>query len=341
MDSIRRAIEKLKSDPGKRIAPSGGGKFEGGGDIFAPDGEGQAKPAAPPTDDKDKGAQEQINVPESILIRFFDVDVLAGHSYEYRIRMRLSNPNYGKKDLVRRPDYAENKELLSEPSQVTFMDGDKPTSIVRVPVNTEIYAYYTDARDTRETKLDRAYVQVQSWMSHIRPDRTRPADMDTNAETVGDWMVEDISVGRGQPVFAVKAVKVPIWSAKDNSYHFMEFSSMKASQRLKGTFPIDVSAPQMLVDFEGGHSVTTIRGRGKESAREVSDDSGLELLFLGNDGKLRMRSYWQDMADARRFEREVTWTGWLKSVKDAADKEKDKDKSGDKNPFDKGGPGKQ
>src|SRR5262249_13232861 len=138
LPSINAAIEKAKMGGGKPNVPVGnqGGKKDGGG-IFRPGGEGRGKLAE---NDKDKGKDQDKgnpadNVLEAMLVRFMDVDVTPGYAYEYRIQVKVANPNYGRFKEVSQPDHAKTKDLLSDPSLVTFKDGDKETSIVKVPTN--------------------------------------------------------------------------------------------------------------------------------------------------------------------------------------------------------------
>jgi hypothetical protein len=42
-----------------------------------------------------------------------DVTVQPRHSYQYRLRVRLANPNYGRKDVAA-PELARDPEISSE-----------------------------------------------------------------------------------------------------------------------------------------------------------------------------------------------------------------------------------
>jgi hypothetical protein len=82
------------------------------------------------------------------------------------------------------------------------------------------------------------------------------------------------------------------------------------------------------VDFEGGPIRTNVA-----RTHYVNDESGTEVLLLGEDGKLRVKTAWNDMADHKRAEREKEWLTWQKETKDGGS-EGGSEKS---NPFDKGG----
>lgn len=323
--TVQATIEKARALGQRQTRLKGNSKFKGKVSPFA---KGGVVPQEPdPNTEKTPTSADTI--PDCVLIRFMDVDVIPDHGYEYRVQIQVANPNYNQPHRVTRSDYATAKTLLSEPSLVTFKEGETTTSIVRAPTDRLVYAFAYESRDT--LKPDYARMQVHAWMSHIRLDRTRPMT-GTNAEPLGEWMVEDIPVARGEFVRAVKNVRIPVWSAKDNAFQFIEFTTVKGlSSKVKGMLPVDIMANQLLVDYEGGRF--SMRIQGNRASRDVSDEAGLEMLVLGPDGKLRARSYWRDFADRERSEREKNWVNWLKEIKEAGSTKS----SG--NPFEKGGPG--
>src|SRR5205085_978729 len=91
--------------------------------------------------------QPTENILDAILIRFLDVDVTPGYSYEYRIRIKVTNPNYKKVKEVSQPDHARDKDILSDPIVVSFKDGDKDTTVVKVPTDRHLYAYSSDTKE--------------------------------------------------------------------------------------------------------------------------------------------------------------------------------------------------
>ena len=135
---------------------------------------------------------------------------------------------------------------------------------------------------------------------------------------------------RGQFVIGSKNVKVPIWSPTKEKFVYMELSKGRPVSLLakdKGNLPVDLAAPYLLVDFEGGKISKDVNRN-----RHVSDEAGIEALLLGEDGKLRVHTSWNDVADQERARREQGWVAWQKETKDA----NATDKSGDKDPFGKG-----
>jgi hypothetical protein len=330
LSSIERTLNAIKnSNESNRVVP-GGSKLEGKGDVFAKGGQGKAK------DDGNKGtesSQKPQEAQEAFLMRFLDVDVLPGFGYEYQIQIRVANPNHGKRDKVSQPNHAKPEELESAPVLVTFKDGDKTSSVFRVPEERYVYAFAPEPKDQRVSlKPDHVRVQIQDWLPNVRIDR----DNANATEPIGDWIVEDVQIPRGQFVIGTKPVKMPIWSPTKNAFVFMELGKAARpgtrSSKDKGTLPVDLSAPYLLVDFEGGQIRTNVA-----RTHYVSDEAGTEILLLGEDGKLRVRSAWTDVADAKRAERDKEWLTWQRETKDGGS-----DAGAEKsNPFDKGGnPGK-
>ena len=94
-------------------------KLKGGG--FDPFGQVTAaednKPEAKAGNDQPAtGDKKEVLVPDYCLIRFIDADdkLKPGMTYEYRLQIKVANPNYGKpKDILAYPSLAEDKDLTS------------------------------------------------------------------------------------------------------------------------------------------------------------------------------------------------------------------------------------
>jgi hypothetical protein len=54
-----------------------------------------------------------VFIPDYCLLRVIDVTVQPGKVYQYRLRVRMANPNYGRKDVAA-PELARDRELCSE-----------------------------------------------------------------------------------------------------------------------------------------------------------------------------------------------------------------------------------
>src|SRR5207248_1228547 len=78
------------------------------------------------------GTDAESEVPEHCLVRVIDVTIQPGRTYEYRMQIRMANPNVGRKD-VSSPTYASDPELLS--------DWSAP---IQVQVDSELHYYAVD-----------------------------------------------------------------------------------------------------------------------------------------------------------------------------------------------------
>ncbi len=310
LPSIERTLAALKnSQDGNRVLP-GGSKFEGHGDMFAPGGAGKPK-----DNDSNKGNEKNQQpevAQEAFLMRFLDVDVQPGFGYEYQVQVVVANPNFGMKDKVSQPSHAAKEELESAPVLATFKDGERTTSVVRVAQERYVYSFAPETNES--TPADHVRVQIQNWISNVRVDRNDPKAM----EPIGDWVVENLPIARGQFVIGTKEVKMPIWSPTKDSFVFMELgknSRRSRSARDKGMLALDLSAPaivgglrrrpdsrqrcpQTLCQRRVGHRTTAL-GRGRETSRSLGMDGcgrsgspearkGLAELAEGNQ---RLRGY--------------------------------------------------
>jgi len=256
---------------------------------------------------------------EHLLLRFIDCDVQPGITYEYRIRVLMLNPNYGKPGVVSNPEYAkENYKTLKGPWR------QLPDQIT-VPPEFHLYAY--DAAEYRkkiddahrsnkallsllQAKESQAVVQVQNWMEQVR--------LGDRREPVGAWVVAEMPVGRGEYVGKKQYVKLPLWDSAHREYRLREVPEEAIRARPGQKKPeqplgwlIDFSAPprSVLVDFEGGKVRAPKPGGGT-----IDEDAAVEVLILRPDGKLTVRNSAADMADKERSERNQIWDTWVKTV---------------------------
>jgi hypothetical protein len=275
-----------------------------------------------------------VNEVDNFLLRFVDCDVRPGYTYEYRIRLRMVNPNFGQNDLVANPEYAKEgyKLLKSNWKQLVT-----PQPIT---VPAESFLYAEDVRAYRdqvnkeypgegkganaETKAinkllqvkdDQAVVQVATWMEQVK------AGDSTKREPVGGWVVAEMPVGRGEFVGRKQIIKLPLWSSETQQYVLRELSEkvVKGKHQPKG-WVVDFSTQSVLVDFEGGRvkSRTAYRfddkGNLVPGGRTIEEDAATELLIARPDGKLVVHSSQRDQADPTRKEIVDRWTEWVKEV---------------------------
>ncbi len=253
---------------------------------------------------------------EQLLLRFVDVAVEPGYSYEYRIRLRMLNPNHGRDKEIARPIDANVKELYSPWAQI-----DK---VITIPTESFLYAAdplgyrkkideeYKDQKDLHnrlQVKDNQAVVEMCTWMEEVRTDGKR-------REPVGAWVVADMPVGRGEYLGRKTYLKLPLWSSETNQYVLREIadkivkgSGGKEASQPKGWL-VDFSTKSVLVDFEGGKVKTKI------GSKEVVEDVATEMLIVRADGKLIVKKSLEDEADEFRTKTIADWEKWIKTVTD-------------------------
>ena len=255
---------------------------------------------------------------EHLLLRFVDVDVEPGLTYEYQIRLRLKNPNYKLTKEVSKPSDAE-KEFLPSP-WVQLADA------ITIPSETYLFAsdwsaYYKRTKEDHEkeqvllnrlqVKEHQAVVETCGWMQEVKTGEGG------KREPIGAWVVADYPVGRGEYVGRKQYVKLPLWSSETRSYVLREIPDKVIPVRPGG--PKDPPQPRgwlmdftsnksILVDFEGG------KVRTRAGGREVIEEVSSELLVLRGDGKLVVKNSAQDDSDKFRKEIVDVWEKWVKDV---------------------------
>ncbi len=254
--------------------------------------------------------------PDKCLLRFLDVTVQPGKTYEYRVKIKIANPTYGKDEL------AVSKEAASEPvivapewKEVTQRVGEEELPL-RVTVADELMYYAVDEKlDQRvlPANSERAAVQVHKWLEEVR---VNPRDK-SSVVPVGEWAIlERLLVHRGEYIGRQEEVDVPVWRTTANGFALAGHSDETPripGQRLgksKGvvvdfaTDPVRQNS-SVLVDFEGGK--LTIRSEDKP----VSDESPVEMLVLDASGKLLVHNSVTDTEDRARRQRYDAWKGEL------------------------------
>jgi hypothetical protein len=234
-------------------------------------------------------------LPDYCLLRFLDVTVQPGRTYEYRMRIRMANPNFGKKNQVEKAADAEVKELLGPSARVP--------GTVAVSRDVLHYAVDVQALDPKfpgpPAGREHVAFQIHRWMSYYE---WAPPKSSTTFFPVGCWVVaERVLVSRGTLVGGRQKVTLPVWSPEQKGY-------VKAGRPGAGGVEVDfgryerpVEAP-LLVDFEGG----------KLSYKGTKTEAPIEVLLLSPDGKLLARDSATDAADPARKERSDAWKKWLK-----------------------------
>jgi hypothetical protein len=282
---------------------------------------------------------------EFLLMRFFDTTIEPGRTYQYRVRVKMENPNYGQVGKVARPDYAKQKELVGQwfaiPETLTvpsesylFAANSAPyveAAKEMVDANGKEAAIRRVLEQEEVQNGKRAVVQVQAWLPELRIDGSG-----AKKEPVGTWVVADIPVAVGEYIGKRQLIELPLWSAGLGNYVLRELSGgvkvggVRDQRNQPKGWPVNFRTNSILVDFEGG------KPKARVGDRDITDDAETELLIIRPDGRLLVRHSGQDAAEADRTAREKKWDEWVKRVKERKDVNTG---TGPGGTFDRGGPG--
>jgi hypothetical protein len=298
-DSGGQAAQGASDGGGK---PPAGGTVGGGGagsklgGPASPDG-GNAKASGTPAAEGGYQVGQNYEAPEYVLFRFLDVTpMVPGTTYEYRIQIRMANPNHGHDKDLAYPDLAKPKEIVSAWFEVP--------GAVTVP--NDFYLYAEDMRKDKDEA--RAYVnhmpaekgqtlafQLQRWVETVAPPEGNSKP--TNA---GEWAVLDrVLLHNGEYVGGTYKVELPVWDFFEENYIMAAFNTGRfvGSRRIDVQFSGD--PPPLLVHFEGGE-VT-------DASKKVRDTAPTEVLMLSPEGRLFVHEADAGVDDPDRRARLKEW----------------------------------
>jgi hypothetical protein len=217
--------------------------------------------------------------------------VQPGFSYEYRVRVKMANPNYKQEKLVAYPSLAKDKELYGE-----------WTTVPAVAVPYDTFWYVLDDKPDRE----RATIQVHRWIDVLDVSRDRRI-------SVGDWSIDPKAAAyRGEYLGRPVLTKVPTWDKVAEMYEIARDPKTKQKARL----PVDFSVrepgkqfPALLIDFQGGKGI-----QARIPNRVVSEDTPVQMLVVEPDGRLVLRSSLDDVTNSDRVGRVEAWKKRLEDI---------------------------
>ena len=123
---------------------------------------------------------------------------------------------------------------------------------------------------------------------------------------VGDWVIGDMPVRRGEYIGRMEQAEVPVWFETRERFDLakppppprINNPLLRPPPPPKG-IPVDFTTTELLVDWEGGRYYQPIR-TGEKTFRDVREDSNVEMLVLGADGKVRVHNSRLDSKDKDR-----------------------------------------
>jgi len=280
-----------------------------------------------------------------MLIRFMDTRLEPGASYQYRVKIRFRNPNYGKPEKM-----AIDQQALEEFIESSFYELNHG---VKVPREDHMYAYskpkyeehvteivkpYVEAERDRNSNLlaagqlkkllhfedvkqadprspRAAVIQMQRWLPEIR--------IGDNVEPVGGWVEAEIPVAVGEYIGRKVLLELPLWRANEDKYILSELpkaiitgwprkeGSASPPPSMPAGRPVDFSTQHILLDFDGGR----LNYRAGTNSAVVSDESTTEMLILREDGKIQVRREADDMVNKERVARNAGWNEWITKIR--------------------------
>jgi hypothetical protein len=291
---------------------------------------------------KGKGGSTSTSVehpktmPDWCLVRFLDVTVQPGLTYQYKVQLRLANPLFNRKDLAVSEEATRQPEILGPEQLLTTRKGEQTVPLnVRVPA--DMYFYAVDekpphVRYVMPVDKDRTAIQVHRWVTALQLNAAARVP-------VGQWLIiERILARRGEFIGQPERVEVPVWNPGEDKFLFASSDTGKkiTGRRRKGV-QVDFTTNNMLVDFEGGKRSETINDHA------VTDTAPVEMLVMTDSGRLVVRNGATDAADKDRKARVEAYHKEVDAVKQALDDEKNNNTGtapgGKNNPFNLGGPG--
>jgi hypothetical protein len=257
---------------------------------------GIAKPrkAPPAKPTRPKAVPARVGMPEYCLLRVLDPTVQPGRVYQYRLQVRMANPNYGRKDVAV-PALAEGREIDSGWYEV-------PQKVV---VSPDLLYYAVDQKELEGAKhykglnrdawvnKDRTALQIHCWLEGFF------MHTDRKMLSVGEWVVaERVIAYRGEYVGFDQRIEFPYWRTNQEQFVVAREELSFRPERPDGRDTV-------LVDFEGGYQDYSqeLRGPGFAGTRKVRDSSAPGLLLLTPDGKLLAPEGARDARDQERKER--------------------------------------
>ena len=293
----------------------GAGMRRGGGFMMPTKPGGGNKSGENPNQPSTSGGK--IEPPDYIYIRVFDTDIKDGMVYHYRMRARLLNPNFGKRDLVSKSSDADNKELAV--GEEHWFEFSQPVAVPKTS-----YQYVIDAPPAAKgqpapPKPGQAIMQIHRFEQRMEIPEQRLN------EPVGDWVLGELTATKGLYLQGKAFAPLPFWSSITNDFELRPLPGEKATV-VKGPKK-DVIEPRKGVLFEpirprtiiaadvsGGQVKEKVPNNpGERSTRTgtIADEVSTNVLLMYPDGSLELKSSAVDKADVARKSREENWKKWV------------------------------
>jgi hypothetical protein len=298
-------------------------------------------PNAPPPDKNDNyKAPKDLPTGPIALLRFLDVDLEPG-TYQYRLQVRMANPNYDRPpELLAHSGVGRDKELVSgwvETPYVTipyddflyYITNQDRGFVSKVPNSRDSQRIDADLRGV--ATIDKSGDRTVPFQVHHFIDSLKVPEKGggSTEHYVADWSVgERLLVARGEPIGRKCQVEMVVWKQLRSSWeihdvHFgSNFNSQKQPVPRSSGLPVDFRAdpPVVLLDFTGGRQIYKPQKAPGQTVT-IDEDSSTEALLLMPDMTMTLRNGREDVSDApgagfRAQERRQRYENWKKWIED-------------------------
>lgn len=319
LDKIKTTVEKLKkankaagAAPRTNPRPDNFGTFSRP-PVTLPGGEQGASGGPRPSGAQQKpglgaahgsaGAADEP--PDYCLIRVIDVTVKPGESYQYRIRVRMANPNLGRDDVADSFDAVmtneNNKELKPSPTKGTWF---VVPDVVSLPADMHYYVVDQKAVDGQGYKGNnaRGTVSREQTVLQIHKFIENAGTGQAKNIPVGEWSVaERVILSRGEIIDRPVRTPMPIYFEDEEKWKLAQTKDLGANPDPGIDVPFEgvKGHPAILVDFDGG---------------TAKEPGGQEVLILGPDGRLRAHYAEADKENPERKKLLQEWRDRLEAT---------------------------
>jgi len=242
------------------------------------------------------------------LVQFIDVDVEPGATYQYRIKVRLANPNFEQPaGILAYAALADGKERLSDwfYTRPITIPGDD--FLFYITNQDKVFVSKVKSKEPptdKESSTKAIGNKMVPFQIHrfvdIAPQRDKTGNITSNP-VVADWTVaERLLVARGEPIGRKCEVEMVVWNQWRTKWEFHDLQPATKSnpkptvgKGLAVDFRVD--PPVVLLDFTGGKMY--YHNPKAANPPNIEDDSEIEALVLMPDMTMKLRNAREDADD--------------------------------------------
>ena len=207
------------------------------------------------------GGPERL-LPEKCLLRFIDVQIEQGKTYEYQVQVKMGNPLYGKNDQAISKKLTEGKEITGEWTVVNKR--------LHVPFEGDFY-FYEDPQKSHNfaASPDRVWTQIHRWFDWVP---VNPAGPRESLTAIGDWGVAEQSAAtRGECIGRWEEVELPVWNPKQEEFVLAQHpDTYKGGRRAPGSVSSTTRASRLISTPAHSSWISTAAGPTSSTATRIA-----------------------------------------------------------------------